>query len=161
MATISIIAAVDQNYGLGKDNRLLCYLPADLKYFKKMTMGKPVIMGRKTFLSIGKPLTGRQNIVLSQQVDLIEGADVVTSFEQAIAKSNNAAELMVIGGAEIFSQALPVADQIYLTLIHHTFEADVYFPEIDLSSWTCVSEVERPADEKNQYDLTFCHYKRK
>ncbi|WP_131782202.1 dihydrofolate reductase [Legionella gresilensis] len=160
MANFSLVAAVDENYGLGKDNQLLCHLPADLKHFKHLTMGKPIIMGKKTYQSIGKPLPGRQNIVLTTQALQIEGVDIACSLQQAIDLAGHAPEVMIIGGAAIFEQFLPLANQIYLTMIHHQFNADVFFPKFDLAAWHCIQTQYRPHDEKNLYDMTFYQYKR-
>ncbi|KTD21013.1 dihydrofolate reductase [Legionella lansingensis] len=160
MPIISLIAAIDENYGLGKDNRLLCHLPADLKHFKSITMGKPVIMGRNTFVSIGKPLPGRQNIVLSRQERVIEGVDVVDSLNQALALVVGAPEVMIIGGASVYEQALPLASRIYLTVIHHRFPADAFFPKFDQQAWQISETSIHPKDEKNSYDMTFYLYER-
>ena len=161
MTFISLIAAVDESFGLGKDNQLLCHLPADLKHFKALTLGKPIIMGRKTFDSIGKPLPGRLNIVLSKQALLIDGVTVVNTLQQALQLAHDAEEIMVIGGSNLFEQALPLAQRIYLTMIHHQFEADVFFPAIDMAAWELHEESSWLHDEKNQYDMTFCHYERR
>jgi len=161
MTKISLIAAVDENRGLGKDNKLLCHLPADLQHFKSITMGKPIIMGYKTFQSIGKPLPGRLNIVLSRQKREIDGVQVVSSLDTALELADNASEIMIIGGSDLFQQSINKADMIYLTQIHHTFEADVYFPQIDESTWDCISSHYRSCDDKNQFDMTFYHYVRR
>jgi dihydrofolate reductase len=160
MSIISLIAAVDENGGLGQNNQLLCHLPADLKHFKELTMSKPMIMGRKTFESIGKILPGRQNIILSSTIKAIPGAVVVHSLPEAFAQTNNASEVMVIGGAEIFKLTLPIAHRIYLTIIHHSFHPDVFFPPLDLKQWQCTTAHHHPKDEKNPYDLTFYLYER-
>lgn len=160
MTTISLIAAVDECRGMGINNQLLCHLPADLMHFKQLTLGKPIIMGRKTFDSIGRVLPGRLNIVLSKQRLTIEGASVVSSLEEAFELTSDSAEIMIIGGAHIFQQALPLAQNIYLTLIHHEFSADVYFPELDKSVWQQRSMQYISHDEKNEYDMTFYHYER-
>lgn len=155
---ISLIVAVDEQFGIGKHNQLLCPLPADLRHFKEITMSKPIIMGRKTFESIGKPLPGRQNIVLSRTACAYEGTITVRSLSEAITCCATAEEIMIIGGAEIFQQALPLANRIYLTLIHHQFEADTFFPAINKKEWRCVESNTRPPDEKNKYALTFSRY---
>ena len=161
MTIISLIVAMDENRGIGKDNQLLCHLPADLKHFKEITMAKPIIMGRKTYLSIGKPLPGRLNIVLSNTLSSIEGVTVVNSLSEALALTSNVPEVMIIGGAVLFEEAIPLAQRIYLTIIHAQFDADVYFPTLDKNSWQCIEEVSRPKDEKNHYDLTFYSFERK
>lgn len=161
MTTISLIAAIDQNRGLGKENKLLCHLPADLKHFKELTLGKPIIMGRKTYQSIGKALPGRLNIVLSKHaVVQIEDAIVVDSLDKAMALTIGMPEVMIIGGAKLFELALPLAQQIYLTLIHAQMDADIFFPTLDESVWHCCEAIDRLHDETNQYDLTFCRYER-
>ena len=157
---ISLIAAIDENRGLGYNNQLLCHLPADLKHFKTLTMGKPIIMGRKTFESIGKPLPGRLNIVLSKQAIAIEGVSVFHSLGQALESVQDYAEVMIIGGANLFEQALPLAQRIYLTIIHHQFPADVYFPPLDHNHWILMTDEKSNRDEKNQFDMTFCQYDR-
>ena len=160
MSIISLIAAIDEQRGLGKDNALLCHLPADLKHFKETTLGKPIIMGRKTYQSIGRALPGRLNIVLSRQGIHIDDATVVESLEKALDLTTNEPEVMIIGGAKLFEQALSLADRIYLTLIHSHFAADVFFPQLKPSDWRCLEAIERVRDEKNHYDLTFCCYER-
>lgn len=155
MSKISLIAAVDEQYGLGKNNQLLCHLPADLQYFKQNTLHKPIIMGRKTWESIGKPLPERMNIVVSRQLKPIEGITVVDSLEKALQVASYAPEIMIIGGAQLFAEALPLAQRIYLTHIHHVFDADVFFPALDKAVWKPVSSVLREGDEKNQWDITF------
>jgi dihydrofolate reductase len=158
--SVSLIAAVDSNYGLGKNNQLLCHLPADLQHFKALTLGKPIIMGRKTFASIGKPLPRRRNIILSRTAQTIPGVEVVTSLLQALSLTESDSEVMIIGGADVYQQALPYASRVYLTAIEHHFEADVFFPKLDLKEWHCVSQSYRPADEKNAYGMWFYDYQR-
>lgn len=160
MAIISLIAAIDEAGGLGINNQLLCHLPADLQHFKKTTMGKPIIMGRKTFASIGRPLPGRTNIVLSHSPLSIEGVTVCDSLLKVINQYQDTNELIIIGGAEIYRQSMDVATRLYITRIHHRFTADVFFPNIDESLWHCQSQTFYPRDEKNQYDLTFLTYER-
>ncbi len=161
MSIISLIAAVDENGGLGQNNQLLCHLPADLKHFKEITLSKPILMGRKTFASIGKALPGRLNIVISTTLTALQDAMVVRSLPEALDAAKDANEIMIIGGAEIFKQTLPIADRIYLTVIHDRFQPDTFFPPLDFNHWQCVSEVAHPKDEKNPYDLTFYIYKKK
>lgn len=160
MPIISLIAAVDEQGGLGQNNKLLCHLPADLKHFKELTIGKPIIMGRKTFLSIGKILPGRLNIILSRILEPMEGAVIASSLAEALNITKDAHEIMVIGGADIFKQTLPQAQQIYLTIIHHQFSPDVFFPSLDTEVWVCKEAKQLPKDEKNPYDLTFYRYER-
>ena len=148
---LSLIVAVAQNGVIGRNNELPWYLPEDLKYFKKMTIGKPIIMGRKTFESIGKPLPGRTNIVVTRQENWsAPGVLVVQSVEQALAigtqfrneQEQLAEEIMVIGGAEIYRHALSIADRVYLTKIHIDVEGDAFFPELSLDDWQKMSETE-------------------
>lgn len=154
MAGISLIFAVDLENGLGKNNQLLCHLPADLLHFKTLTWGKPIVMGRKTQQSIGRALPGRRNLVLTHQRIAIPGIEVVHSLKEALLQTAGSEEVMIIGGAAVFKEALPVANRIYLTRIHHRFDADVFFPELD-AHWHCVSQAQRAPDEKNTYALTF------
>ena len=156
MTIISVIAAIDEQRGLGKNNQLLCHLPADLKHFKTITLNKPIIMGRHTYMAIGRPLPQRQNIVLSRHVTSIEGVDVVSSVAEALEITSDVPEVMIIGGADLFEQTLIMADRVYLTIIHHQFDADVFFPILDDTHWKCVESQDRPKDEKNPFDMTFC-----
>ena len=161
---ISLLVAADTNNLIGKDNGLPWHLPADLKYFKNLTWGMPILMGRKTFESIGKPLPGRTNMVITRNKGWQhEGAIAVHTLEEAIAlaKTENVKELFIIGGAEIFTAGTAIADRIYLTRIHHTFDGDVYFPTINKDEWQLVKEVEGRKDEKNPYDYTFQTWDRK
>lgn len=158
---ISLIVAMDEQRGIGNNNALLCHLPQDLKYFKEQTLGKPIIMGRKTFSSIGKALPGRQNIVLSKQNLMIEGVTIVNSLEQALVLVKDIPEVMIIGGSMLFEQSIPIADKIYMTIIHHKFKADVYFPELDISKWSCNKLHHKQKDDKNTYDMTFYTWNKK
>lgn len=155
---ISLIAAVDEANGLGKNNQLLCHLPADLQHFKRITLGKPIIMGRSTFESIGRPLPGRLNIVLSRTVSSIEGVTVQSTIEAALDLVKDSPEVMIIGGADLFKQTIDIADKIYLTRIHHTFNADVFFPQIIPQQWICTNNTFQEKDEKNAYDMSFLEY---
>ena len=154
------MVVVDQNYGLGKNNQLLCHLPADLKHFKTLTWGKPIVMGNQTFLSIGKPLPGRRNLVLSRKELTIPGVEVIPSLAAALEATAQEPEVMIIGGGQVFQEALPYATRIYLTLIEHQFDADVFFPRLDDAIWSCVSKVQRLPDENNPYALWFCEFQR-
>ena len=160
MTLISLIAVIDVHRGLGKENKLLCHLPADLKHFREVTLGKPVIMGRKTYHSIGKALPGRLNIVLSRHAADIKDAIVTGSLHEAIALTMGMPEVMIIGGATLFEQALPLAQRVYLTEIHSQFDADVFFPDLDKNEWHCTEAINREHDEKNSYNLTFYRYER-
>ncbi len=153
---LSLIWAMDQNRLIGKQDALPWKLPADMQWFRKNTMNKPILMGRKTFESIGKPLPKRTNIVLSRQKNLkIEGCIVVQSLDQAKAAVPDADEIMVIGGAEIYALLLPQADQLYITHINEKFEGDAWFPTYDLAPWQLIQDESHQADEKNTYNYRF------
>ena len=155
---LSLLVAADENNVIGKDNKLPWHLPGDLKYFKNQTWGMPILMGRKTFESIGKPLQGRKSIVITRNNDWhYENIDIVHSVEEAITKAEEygVKEVFVIGGAEIFNTAFQQADRIYLTRIHHRFEGDVYFPEVAATNWKLLQSRFCPPDEKNIYAHTF------
>lgn len=156
MPQISIIVAIDENKAIGKDNQLLWHLPNDLKFFKKTTSGHPIIMGRKTYDSIGKPLPNRKNIVITRNKDLkIEGAEIYTSLAEALKDLEEENEVFVIGGAEIYNQALPLSDKIYLTQVHHKFDADTYLNSLNLSDWEVTEKEDHFKDEKHLYDYSF------
>ena len=158
IVVISFIVATSENNVIGKDNKLPWCLPTDMRYFKNVTWGMPVIMGRKSFESLGKALKGRTNIVVTRNKDWhAEGTQVVQSIDQAItlAAQTDAKEIFIIGGAEIFKEAMPVADRIYLTRIHHRFEGDAYFPEMPENEWVMVKSRFCDADEKNKYAHSF------
>jgi dihydrofolate reductase len=161
---LSLLVAADENNVIGKDNKLPWHLPNDLKYFKNQTWGMPILMGRKTFESIGKPLQGRKSIVITRNNDWQhEGVEVVHSVEEAIekAKSFDVKEIFVIGGAEIFNTSFDKAKRIYLTRIHHRFEGDTYFPEVSTTDWNLVNQRFCSADEKNLYSHTFQVWERR
>lgn len=159
MKTISLIYAASENHVIGKDNGIPWRLPTDLAYYKKTTLGHPIIMGSRTFLGIGRPLPGRQNIVLSNDPNFTaEGVDVAHSLDEAIDKAN-ADDVFVIGGAQVFKTALPLASRIYLTRVHATVNGDTFF-DPDLSHWLEESREEHKANEKDQYDFTFFVYVR-
>ena len=161
---ISFIVAAAENNVIGKDNQLPWHLPSDMKYFKNQTWGMTVIMGRKSLESLGKPLQGRKNIVVTRNKDWKqEGTEVAHSINEAIdlAKETGVNEIFIIGGAEIFKEAMPVANRIYLTRIHHHFDGDAYFPEVSDAEWTLVQSCFCDADEKNQYPHTFQVWERK
>ncbi|WP_435261379.1 dihydrofolate reductase [Tenacibaculum sp. nBUS_03] len=161
---ITIIAAIGKNNELGKGNDLIWHLPADLKRFKKVTSGHHIIMGRNTFESIGKPLPNRTTIIITRNKAYTkEGCLIVNSIEEAIELSKNNSEVFIIGGAQIYKQALEsnLVDKLDITLVHENFEADVYFPKIDSSVWKEVSREDFIADEKNKYDYSFVSYVKK
>jgi dihydrofolate reductase len=157
---ISLIAAIDAAGGLGLNGQLLCHLPQDLQYFKARTLGKPVIMGRKTHESIGRALPQRLNIVLSHACKTLPGVEVVSSLEQAIQLVQDVPEVMIIGGASLYAQALPIAQRLYLTHIQHTFTADVFFPEVNWSEWQLVQEEVHAGDAHNPFAWSFNEYER-
>jgi len=160
MSKVSLIVAVDEQGGMGLKNRLPWHLPADFAHFKAHTLGKPIIMGRKTFESIGRPLPGRLNVVLSRSGCEIEGVSVVPTLEAAFALTADAPEVMVIGGSGVFQEALLVAECIYLTRVHGVFDADVFFPVLDHKIWHEALLGEHAADAANPYALSFYCYTR-
>jgi dihydrofolate reductase len=158
----SIIVAYDKKRGIGADNDLLWLrdLPADLKHFKDVTSGHPIIMGRKTFESIGRPLPNRQNIVVSRSMQPVDGVDVVISLDEAYQKASEG-QVFVIGGAQIYAQAIETADEILATEVQATFDnATVFFPEIDAELWMEHSREHHDADEANKYAFDFVRYTR-
>lgn len=158
MTIKSIIVAIDENNAIGKDNNLLCHLPNDLKHFKVVTEGHPVIMGRKTFDSLPKgALPNRRNIVITRNKDLqFDRCEMVSSIEEAIERCKDEPEIFIIGGGTIYNKAIDFADKLYLTRIHHKFEdADTFFPEIDPTQWQGVEKEDFNADEKHKYDYSF------
>lgn len=157
---ISFIVAMDRNRAIGLNNKLPWHLPGDLKFFKKTTMGHAVLMGRKTYESIGKPLPGRHNVVLTRDPNFKpEGVTVVHSAEEA-SRLFDGDEVYVIGGAEVFKLLLPWADRLIVTHIDHEFEADTFFPELREDEWREVSREPGPTDEKNPYPYQFVVYDR-
>ncbi len=162
MTILSMIVAHAADRVIGKDNDMPWHLPADLAYFKKTTLGKPIIMGRKTYESIGRPLPGRKNIVISRDGEYrAEGVEVVSSVEAALSLVDDVEEVMVIGGGAIYQHCLPSADKLYITHIDARIDGDTFFPEYDLNIWEKVTSEGRAADEKNQYQLDFAVYQRK
>ncbi|BBE18980.1 dihydrofolate reductase [Aquipluma nitroreducens] len=159
---ISIIVAIAQNFAIGKNNDLLFHLPNDLKRFKEITTGHPVIMGRNTLLSLPKgALPNRRNIVISDiPGEKFERCEMVTSIEAAAAAVKDEQEAFIIGGGMIYRQFFPLVGKLYLTLVHRDFDADVYFPEIDYSEWEEVFR-ENHSDEKNGFDYSYINLKRK
>jgi len=147
---ISMIAAMAKNNVIGIKNGLPWDLPADMKHFREITSGKTVIMGARTFESIGKALPKRRNIVITLDKNQIaEGAEIVFSLDEAIESCKNEGEVMIIGGASIYRQFLPKAQRVYLTVIDGEFEGDAFFPEMDMNEWKIVNEEKHEADEKN------------
>ncbi|OPH51985.1 dihydrofolate reductase [Paenibacillus ferrarius] len=159
--SISFIFAMDRNRAIGLNNALPWYLPADLKFFKAVTLGHPILMGRKTYDSIGKPLPGRRNIILTQNPAFeAEGCEVVHSVQEAVEAFQDQ-ELFVIGGAEIFRLFSEAVNRMYITFIEHEFEADTYFSELDLSQWSLQSSEQGERNEKNTYEYYFRIYEKK
>ena len=169
---ISLIAAMDRNRVIGKRNALPWYLPADLRHFKKLTLGKPIIMGSKTFASIGKPLPDRINIVLTRDhAFTAQGCVIAHSIEEALAaarptkrsfgRAKGRGEVMIIGGASIFEQFLPLAHKMYLTMIDAAVDGDIYFPAWNRNEWQETSREEHEPDEKNKFSYAFLALERK
>jgi dihydrofolate reductase len=156
MNKLSIVVAISTNNAIGKNNQLLWHIPADLKHFKEITTGKTIIMGRKTFDSIGKPLPNRRNIVITRQPELtIAGVEIVNNLKDAIELCKIETEVFIVGGAEIYKQALAFTNCIYLTTIHQSYEADSFFPALNPKEWKETDSITHPADEKNSVAYTF------
>ena len=160
--SIALIVAASENNVIGRDNQLPWYLPGDLAYFKAITMAKPVIMGRKTYESIGKPLPGRNNIVISRNGDyptdgicLVANLQAAIELAQSLLLVNGGEEIMVIGGAEIYRQALPMVERVYLTRVHHHIEGDAFFPELAAEQWQEVAREDIAATEPNPFDFSY------
>ena len=155
---ITLVVAASTNNVIGKDNQLLWTLPNDMKYFKNVTWGMPVIMGRKTYESLGKPLAGRKNIVLTRQKDWnVEGTIAVKDINDAIllVEEMDYKEAMVIGGGEIFKLILPQADRIHLTRVNAILDGDAFFPELDPKYWKMLNHEDHPVDDKHRYPYSF------
>lgn len=159
---LSILVAMSHGRVIGRDGQLPWRLSADLQRFKRVTMGHPIIMGRKTFESIGRPLPGRQSIVITRQSDYrAEGVQVVSSLPEALRIAATAsAEAFVVGGAQIYSLALPLADRLYITLVEADTAGDTFFPEWNSGTWRMVEENQHPADAKNSFGMRFQVYDR-
>ncbi len=162
---LSLIVAAAENGVIGRNNALPWHLAEDLKHFKRLTMGKPILMGRKTFESIGRPLPGRTNIVITRNRDyqpdgvrVVDSLSAALDLAEAIALIDGADELMVIGGAQIYAEALPVAQRLYLTRVHAAVEGDAVLPQIDWSRWREVSRERCTAEPPNPYDYSFLVY---
>ena len=153
---LSLIVAFDRNHAIGRDNDLPWKLPDDLKRFKALTLGKPILMGRKTYESIGRPLPERRNIILTRQLRYqAPGCTVVGTVESALEVAKGADELMVIGGTAIYAEMLPRCERIYLTRIHEIIEGDTWFPEIDTGQWRLVSREDCPANEDRPHSFSY------
>ncbi|MDW3095651.1 MAG: dihydrofolate reductase [Gammaproteobacteria bacterium] len=157
MTKIAIIVAVAEDNVIGAGNTIPWYCPADLQYFKRTTLGSPVLMGRKTYQSLKvKPLPGRQNIVVSRDVSLTyKGCDVVTSLKAGLELVKNKEKLFIIGGADIYQQCMNLAEELYITYVDIKVEGDRYFPKMDLAQWSLVKEQRYQADEKNPHNMIF------
>jgi dihydrofolate reductase len=159
---VSIVVAIAENNAIGKDNQLLWHLPADLKHFKQITTGHTIIMGRKTYDSIGKPLPNRRNIVMTRTSGLqIPGVEVTANMEEALALCAAEEEVFIIGGAEIYKSTMDITNRIYLTRVQQSYEADAFFPEIDFNLWNETEIEKHLPDEKNHVAYTFSTLLRK
>ncbi len=162
MGGITIVAAVSDNGVIGRAGRMPWHLPADLAHFKRITMAKPVIMGRRTFESIGCALPGRRNIVVTRRAGaVLQGTEVARSLDDALELVVDAEEVMVIGGSDLYREALPRARRMELTRVHADVEGDTWFPEFDKSQWRETARTERPADQRNVWALSFITLERK
>jgi dihydrofolate reductase len=155
MPILTLVVAMSENRVIGRDNALPWHLPADLAHFKAVTMGKPIVMGRLTWESIGRPLPGRHNLVVSRTLAAADGATVVPSLDAALAAAGDAPEVCVIGGARLFEDALRKARRIHLTEVHAEVDGDVHFPPLDSSEWREVSRERREPDERNAHPMSF------
>ncbi|KGO88323.1 dihydrofolate reductase [Flavobacterium suncheonense] len=160
---LTLIVAAAENNAIGKNNGLLWHLPDDFKHFKQTTTGHYIIMGRKTFESFPKPLPNRTHVIITRQSDykVPENCIVVSSLQKALKSCPENEEVFIIGGGEIYKQAMPLADKIELTRVHTTLDADTFFPEIGSADWQLVSEQFHPKDEKHAFSFTFLTYRRK
>ena len=153
---VSIIVAASANNVIGINGALPWRLPEDLRRFKELTMGKPMLMGRLTYESIGRALSGRRSVILTRQVDFqAEGCEVVATVDAAIAAAGDVGELMIIGGGNIYEQLLPLSDRIYLTRVHTHIDGDTYFPEISSTEWCSINAENFPVNADRQYGFTF------
>ncbi|MEJ5963678.1 dihydrofolate reductase [Pedobacter immunditicola] len=153
---VSMVVAISENNAIGKNNQLLWHLPADLKHFKEITSGHTIIMGRKTYESIGEALPKRRNIVITRNTELaLPGVEVMHSLQEALSSCEEENEVFIIGGAEIFNQSLNLTDKIYLTRVHQNYAADTFFPDIDLTKWQESNIESHEPDEKNAIAYTF------
>jgi dihydrofolate reductase len=160
MQHVSLIVAYDRNRGIGKDNKMPWHLPSELAHFKRTTMGKPIVMGRKTHESIGRALPGRRNIVITRNTIDTQGVETAHSMQEALNLCNDTEEIMVIGGGQIYAAALPLATRVIATEIHADFDADVRFPELDLREWREVKRDHFAPNDKSPYALDIVTYER-
>jgi len=162
VTAVSVIVATDERGGIGLRGSLPWHLPEDLRRFKALTMGRPIIMGRRTYDSIGRPLPGRQNIVISRQAGrAIAGCTVVDSLEAALASAGMAPEVFVIGGADVYRLAIPRAQTLYLTYVHAVVGADTFLPGFDPAEWREVAREDHPADERHAHAYSFVTFRRR
>jgi len=154
---LTAVVAATENQVIGRDNGMPWHLPADLQHFKAVTLGKPVLMGRRTFAAIGRPLPGRRNLVLSRDLGFVAaGVETFSTLEQALAAAGDVDELMIIGGQTVYELALPHVQRVHLTRLHMQVEGDAHFPDLPTEQWREVSRsARRPADERNACDMTF------
>ena len=160
---ITVIAAIGKNNELGKNNDLIWHLPADLKRFKTTTTGHYILMGRNTFESIGKPLPNRTTVIITRNKNYHqENCIIVNSLDEAIEKAKNEAHIFIIGGAQVYKETMErnLADRLDITIVHDSFEADVYFPRIDTKTWKAIAREDFKADEKNKFDFSFVTYEK-
>lgn len=159
---ITIIAAIAKHNALGKNNQLIWHLPNDLKRFKQVTLNHHIIMGRNTFESLGRPLPNRTSVIITRNKDFkAEGCIVTNSLEEALDVAKADLNPFIIGGADIYKQAILIADKLDLTFVHHEFEADVFFPDIDLTIWKETTRENHYVDDKNKYDYSFVTFIKK
>lgn len=158
---VSIIVAVAENGTIGDKNSLLWHIREDMIHFRTITSGHPVIMGRKTFESIGRPLPKRTNVVITRGDSEFAGCEVAHSLEEAIAMFPAEEEVFIIGGAQIYQQALPLADKLYLTIVHHSYDGDTSFPQLDLTEWQELQREEFAHGEEFEYPFSFIDYRRR
>ncbi|MCD6038979.1 MAG: Dihydrofolate reductase region [Gammaproteobacteria bacterium] len=158
---ISAIVAMAENYVIGKNNQLPWHLPADLKHFKTITMGKPILMGRKTYESIGKPLPGRCNIVITREKDYhASGCLLAHSIKEALETASESDEIFIIGGALLFQEMLPMTQRLYMTLIHQPFEGDTFFPKLNQKEWQEIERIDHSKEKENGYAYSFIKLER-
>jgi dihydrofolate reductase len=158
---VSLVVAASDNHMIGKDNQLLWHLPKDMKFFKDTTWAMPVIMGRKTFESIGKPLPNRENVVVTKDINFMqEGCIVFNSIEQAIENLKSRETIYIVGGAQIYNECISIADKLYITHLDLEIDGDVYFPEIDTNHWRLTNNERGLLDDKNLIPHRFCVYER-
>jgi dihydrofolate reductase len=159
--SIIIVVAMGENREIGHENQLLWKLPADMKFFRTLTTGHTIIMGRKTHESIGKALPNRRNIVFSKTSQYFEGCEIRTSLKCLAEFTEVQEPVFLIGGAELYAQGIAQAAEMYITKVHASFQADAFFPEFSAIDWELIHCHKHPADEKNAFALSFCHYKRR